>query len=183
MSEFTARLREEINKSQDRRSALTLRKISYVAATFGIGALTKISGPNSAILFLAPVIAFAFDLYIAGEDFGIKRAGGFLRRVDSGATEEEIAWEERVKTFGDPFPKIANPFLSVVTLIAASVVLWPEYRHHPLYFPWIVMNLLMVSVVWLSSHFKNKAVKEFEKSIKETDKNSGKLKGEAEQRH
>lgn len=165
MSDFSTKLREEILKSQDRRSALTLRKLSYVAATFGIGAITKISGSNSAILFLAPVMAFAFDLYIAGEDFGIKRAGGFLGRSDSEATAEEIAWETRVKLHSDPFSKFANPFLSVVSLIAAAVVLWPEYGSHALYIPWMAANLLFIAVLWLSSHFKNRAIKEFEKPL------------------
>jgi hypothetical protein len=165
MSDFTLKLRDEINKAQERRSALTLRKISYVAATFGVGALTKMNDSSTAILFLAPVMSFAFDLYIAGEDFGIKRAGGFLRRPISGTTKEEIAWEELVKEYSDPFSKVANPFLSFVTLIVASVVLWPEFNNHPLYLPWMILNLVMISVVWLSSHYKNKAVKEFEKAI------------------
>lgn len=165
MGDFASKLREEINKSQDRRSALVHKKLSYVAATFGVGALSNIYGcTTSAVLFLAPIMAFAFDLYIAGEDFGIKRAGGFLGRVDSSASEEEKIWEARVKEHGDPFSKMANPFVSYLSLCAAAVVLWPAYINHWLYLPWLAVNVFLIFALWASSHFINKALKEFGQS-------------------
>ena len=168
MSEFIAKLREEILTSQERRAALTKHKLSFVIATFGLGAITADKFETIGLLFLAPIIAFAFDLYIAGEDFGIKRAGGFLGRPDSSADVEEREWEKRVRKYGDPFSKFANPFVSIIVLISAAVLLWNQYHATNLYSLWLFVNVILIIAVWVYSHFANKAVRLFKEKIENT---------------
>lgn len=168
MKDFVEKLRDEILASQDRRSALTRQKLAYVTATFGLGAITAEKFVSTiGLLFLAPVIAFSFDLYIAGEDFGIKRAGGFLGREGSSTSDEEKEWEKRVKKYYDPFSKVANPFVSLIVLIAAAVLLWGKYHKDFLYFPWLLINAILICLLWASSHTINKKVREFEKPYDE----------------
>jgi hypothetical protein len=172
MKSFADKLREEILKSQDRRSALSRQKLAYVTATFGLGAISAEKFSTSGLLFLAPVIALSFDLYIAGEDFGIKRAGGFLGREGSSASGEEKEWEKRVKKHYDPFSKFANPFVSVIVLISAAVLLWGKYQGHFLYLPWLLINAILICLLWASSHTINKKVRDFEKPFEETKSQS-----------
>ena len=168
MADFSAKLREEILKSQERRAALTKHKLSFVIATFGIGAVTADKFQTIGLLFLAPIIAFAFDLYIAGEDFGIKRAGGFLGRPDSSADDEEREWEKRVEKYWDPFSKFANPFVSMIILISAAVLLWEQYHTSNLYSFWLLVNVVLISAVWTYSHIANKKVRFFKEKIEKT---------------
>lgn len=168
MSVFGEKLREEILKSQERRASLIIHKLSFVIATFGLGAVTAEKFQTIGLLFLAPIIAFAYDLYIAGEDFGIKRAGGFLGRPDSDADDEEREWEKRVEKYWDPFSKFANPFVSMIVLMSAAVLLWSQYHTNNLYSLWLFVNVILISVVWRYSHIANKKVRFYKEKIVET---------------
>jgi len=163
MSEFWESLRAEILAAQQRRGELTKQKFTYVIASFGLGTLSAKGLPTSGLIFIAPVIAFAFDLYMVGEDYGIKRAGAFLCKEASGSPDALKEWERWVSQFRDPFSKYAGPFLSAVVLAASASFLWKTYYGKPLFAAWGILNAIMIIGVAVSQHVLNNKVMESEK--------------------
>ncbi|ODS36313.1 hypothetical protein BEH94_02850 [Candidatus Altiarchaeales archaeon WOR_SM1_SCG] len=162
VEDFMGDLRTEIRETQERRAAYIRQKFTYVIGLLGIGNISIGNFQPLPLLYLAPLIAFAFDLYILGEDFGIKRAGGFLGRESSNASNEVKEWEKRCRENRDQFSKIACPFLSVLVLIVSIVVLWPQDKNNILYWFWIATNILILIGIWAYSYILNKKVQKFE---------------------
>ena len=62
------------------RHDFVMRKFALITTLLGSGAIAKITNPNLSIdlswlLYLAPIVAIAFDFYIQAEDYRIRRAG------------------------------------------------------------------------------------------------------------
>jgi hypothetical protein len=81
---FLRGMLEEKLKSQEQRGKLVSQKLKWVSGLFFLGSIkieTIGNGPINLVLvlYLVPVIAIIFDLYISGEDFGVKRMGTFIR--------------------------------------------------------------------------------------------------------
>lgn len=122
-SEFHRSLRAEIIQSQNRRSEFVKYKFTFVIGALGLGSLAMPGHiSTSPLLFCVPVIALAYDLYILGEDFGIKRAGAFLARSRSKASDEEKAWEKLVAENRDHFSVVAGPILSLLATTGAGLM-------------------------------------------------------------
>jgi hypothetical protein len=164
--DFIKDLRAEIRETQERRAAYVRQKFTYVVGLLGIGSISIGNLQFLSLLYLAPFIAFTFDLYILGDDFAIKRAGGFLGRDGSKAPQEEKEWEKRCRDNRDPFSKIAGPFLSVLVLIASIVVLYPQGDNNSLYWFWISVNILILIGICTYSHILNKKVQKYEITVK-----------------
>lgn len=123
-TEFVKHLREEKLAAQQTRSLYTQKKLAYVTTLFGLG-LGSISIAQfdlKPILYLIPLVATAFDLYILAEDYSVKRIGTFL----GARTREELEkeWELWVSENRDPFALIAMPILSTLLLAGAALALW-----------------------------------------------------------
>jgi len=67
------------------------------------------------------VIAIAFDLYISGEDYSVKRIGAFLGVNSSSETEKR--WEDYVHKFRDPFAPFAMPLLTIAVVIICAIII------------------------------------------------------------
>ncbi len=158
MTPFHERLRQEILESQKERGELARQKLTFVMTALGVGALSTDSFSGSNLLYLAPFIAFVFDLYIAGQDFNVKRIGGFLGSGLSGTSNPEQLWEDFVRRNRDPFARIANPLLSLLVLLASAVGIWASQGVSPLYLGWLVVNALLTAGLWYSSHLRNQRV-------------------------
>lgn len=162
-NDFPKNLRNEIIQTQERRSSLVRQKLTFVTSLLGIGSISFGGKTETSILlYLAPIIAFVFDLYILGEDFSIKRAGGFLGRKDSNTCEEEKEWEKRCRQNRDPFSQLANPLLSLLVLILSSVILFPLTGSTMTYWLWLIINIFMILDIQIYSNFLNKKVQQFE---------------------
>ena len=77
--DFINGLREEILSGQERRSKYVILKLSFIVGLFGIGSMTISSVSLNSLIYLVPLVVAIFDLYILGEDFGVKRAGRFIK--------------------------------------------------------------------------------------------------------
>lgn len=161
MASFNEDLRAEILSGQKERATLIRQKLSFVIVSFGIGSLSAEEVATNNLLYLSPIIAFAFDLYIAGEDYRVKRAGAFLAR-SSNASEDERRWQGLVARRRDPFSRIANPFVSLVVLAGAAYLLWRGSGAGALYGIWLSLNVALVVGVWLSSYVRNCRAREVE---------------------
>lgn len=155
MSDFPERLREEIVASQERRSHLVAQKFTFVIGAFGLGTLTTDAVKTWSLLFLAPIIALAFDLYTVGENFGIRRIGAFLGSELSSATVEEKRWEAFVARHRDPFSAFGGPFLSVIVLVASMILLFENHGQAIYYWAWLLLSCVMLAMVWWLSRRRN----------------------------
>ena len=143
--DFLKDLRAEIQATQSRRSAYIRHKFAFVIGLLGIGSIS-IAGPFETlwVLYLVPFVAFSFDLYIFGEDFGIKRAGAFVRKISTDAPEAEKQWEEFVNVNRDPMTKAASTILSLVVLLGAATGLFQSARDSLWYWIWTVLNVIVL---------------------------------------
>lgn len=167
MPDFRDSLRTEIIASQEERAAFVRQKFTYVIATFGAGSISSPSIPTSNLIFLAPIVAFTFDLYISGVDFGIKRAGAFLGAPGIETPPEEAHWQAWVTRRRDPFSKLAGPFLSGVVLLgslymiasgSAKAAQIPGVPSWLLLVAWSLVNCVLIAGVWFYSHRMNHLV-------------------------
>lgn len=123
---FIAHLRDEKIRAQQMRADYTMRKLAFVTALLGLGSI-NLGGAGAPgldltpLLFLVPWVSIAFDLYIMGEDFGIKRIGQFLRGISKDPVE--LQWERWVSHKRDWFAPLAMPLLTSLLLFGAALIL------------------------------------------------------------
>jgi len=141
--DFVWHLREEKLNAQQARSAYTQRKLAYGAALLGIGALSfqQLNLNLNPVLYLVPFVAAAFDLYILGEDYSVKRIGAYL---EAHSLPSEQDWERWVSANRDPFALIAMPILSTLMALGAAVIIWiASGGHVPApFWPWLIVGVL-----------------------------------------
>ena len=148
--EFVQHLRAEKLNSQASRFKYTLQKLSYATVLLGVGSLNvdlvQVSalGPINLgfLLYLVPWVALAFDLYIMGEDFSVKRFGAFLGANSPEPLERH--WEEWVSQNRDPFAPTAMPILDLLILGGAATILWLGNAAVGLWFwIWLIATALL----------------------------------------
>lgn len=151
--EFLKHLRSEKLKAQEWRTTYTFKKLAYATALLGLGSLDINIGPITAVgkvnlgllLYLAPLVALAFDLYILGEDYSVKRFGTFLGQNSRDGLERN--WEKWVSEHRDPFAPFAMPALTTLVLIGASIVIWIEgSAEGSIFWAWLVLT---ASLTWV----------------------------------
>lgn len=162
VEDFLKDMRAELRKTQDKREAFIRQKFTFVIGLLGIGSISFGDFKTSGLLYLAPFVAFAFDLYVVGEDFGVKRIGGFLGRENSIAPNEEKEWEKFVRKNRDPFSKIAGSLLSIMVLFVSIIELWDQGSKQLFYWIWILVNILILIGIWKYSRILNEKVQKFE---------------------
>lgn len=120
--DFLKHLHDEKLDTQEVRTKYVIRKLIFATALLGAG-VTKIDLINlSSLLYLVPFVTIAFDLYILGEDYSVKRIGGFLGIKSTNPIENE--WEIWVSKNRDPFAPFSMSFLTSLVTIGAAIALW-----------------------------------------------------------
>jgi hypothetical protein len=135
-----AALQEEKMKSQEHRAALVTRKLTWVTGLFALGTL-RVRGAwpveSQVLLFLVPVVSLVFDLYILGEDYGIKRIGAFVRTEM--AASATAAWERWVSDRRDRFSWSALPVSSGIILAGAAALVLRGPENRGVAIPWFLL--------------------------------------------
>ncbi len=161
--DIAGKLRAEINKSKSLRHTFILRKFAFGTALMGLGALTIKNGHYleigfSTLLYIVPLVAIAFDLYIFSEDFRIVRAGLFINSKMSGASSSEKDWEE----FINKHPNNASIFsffwvTLIYIVISAAILYWTQSETHPgLFWIWLIsVSIFELAIVLLSAYNRN----------------------------
>ena len=149
MQNFLNHIRQEKLDAQKRRYEYTKVKFLLVVGLFGIGNW-KFSDPseNYLLLYLVPFVGFAIDLYVHGENFGIRRIGFFVREI-SNYIKIERAWEYFVDNNRDKFTQIGIHIVSGIVFFSTLFLL--HFRKENLLrekFPaihntWILVNLFI----------------------------------------
>jgi 8-oxo-dGTP pyrophosphatase MutT (NUDIX family) len=125
-SEFIQHLHEEKLHTLNNRSKYVVQKLVFVTGLMGIGSLSL--GDADAVfdfgylLFLAPYVAVAFDLYILAEDYSVKRIGAFL--LATSRSDLERRWEDWVSEHRDMFALLAMPILTTIVLLGSMAIVY-----------------------------------------------------------
>jgi hypothetical protein len=162
-TEFIRHLHAEKLTAEEARTNFTLRKLTYVTALLGLGSLeidvgqvTATGALNlGALLYLAPLVALASDLYILAEDYSVKRIGAFLGKNSPDPLEH--SWEEWVAINRDQFAPFAMSGLTTLVVLAALIILIVTDSFFPLLaVPWAIVIL---AVTWWL-HLKYRRLRE-----------------------
>jgi len=143
---FLKALNDEKLEAQKRRAEFNKLKLTFIGGLFALGSVEFKNIDLALVLYIVPFISICFDLYILGEDYGIKRMGGFVRQQLP--SEVEAKWEEWIGQRRDPFATWAVPYLSVLVVVACAAVLWERQPNKIFYAIWIVVNSAAVFSVF-----------------------------------
>lgn len=120
--DFIKELRVEIENAKRSRSRFVYTKLAFVAGLLGTGVASVVKGklgpPSQYLFYLAPFVVAALDMYISSEDYGIKRAGFFIRKSPE-APQEERDWEHLCRKYR---PKRRIRMAGITIAILAFVV-------------------------------------------------------------
>lgn len=139
---FARTLREELFAFQQTRHDFRLRKLSFVAALFGLGSAHLGNLTFAPVLYLVPIVAFLFDIHILMEDHAVKRIGAFLGQQESSDASLERDWEKYVKKHPSPISAYASPSVTLLVLGGAAIMLWVGAANPLLFWFWILINLV-----------------------------------------
>jgi hypothetical protein len=138
-SEFIKRMHEEKLESQKRRAEFNIKKFLFVGALFSIGAAKLPQEIDlTLVLYIVPAISICFDLFILGEDYGIKRIGGFIR--SNCADTIDATWENWVGSQRDPFATFAVSLLTLLVLVASVAIMWSTQKGFIWFWIWLSLN-------------------------------------------
>lgn len=168
--DFLKELRGEIEATQVRRASYVKAKLAFVVSMIGAGSISIVKAETTILLYLAPFVAYIFDLYIFGEDYGIRRAGVFIEK-NKETPREELLWERTVSEFRDPFSKIAGFGSSLLVLVITASLLFKDSICQTFTW-WLVINLVILAILLLYSSYIGRKLKGF---CKEIDKQNEKI--------
>jgi hypothetical protein len=153
--EFLKALHDEKIKTQGERATYTTSKLAFVTGLFGLGSL-RINGLDFHwLLYLIPLVAVGYDLYIQAADSSIKKMGTFLRNhPQAGTGESERAWERFSAQYRDKLAQLANTLFTFVATVAAAMYI---YIQEPVkssafwigFVLWLAICLLVITWMWL----------------------------------
>jgi len=123
--EFLKALHDEKTKAQGTRATYISSKFAFITGLFGLGALKIGVVDFSWLLYLIPLVAFGYDLYIRAEDLSIKKMGAFLRSDPKAKTSEsERAWEHFSAQYRDKLAHLATTLFTLIINISAAVYIY-----------------------------------------------------------
>ena len=121
---FLETLHEEKVETQKARANYISAKFAFITGLFGLGALQIGGGNFHWLLFLIPLVAMGYDLYIRAEDLSIKKIGAFLRTDPQAQTaESEKAWERFSAQYRDKLAQLATSLFTLIIIVVAAVYL------------------------------------------------------------
>lgn len=153
---FLGELRQEILSSQNRRGELLKLKLTFISGFFGLGAIQSVEIESfklqmEYIFYIIPLIALIFDLYIMGEDFGIKRAAKFIEgRQETPKVEKD--WERSVNVRRDKFSSVAFVISSALILLICTYIIHSKNNTTSTFF-WIWLSVSSLTV-WMNVFYK-----------------------------
>lgn len=142
---FSAMWKEKL-AAQERRDALVRRKLSWITGLLAVGSLEiSCDFKTALLLYLVPPIAIVFDLYIIGENYGIKRMGVFVGIQHK--SRADAKWELWLKSRRDPFSRFALPLSTLIISVGAGAVLFSQYGHVVQLCIWSAVSLTFIIAV------------------------------------
>lgn len=153
---FLAALHEEKTRTQAERANYIASKLAFVTGLFGVGSL-RVSGTDfHYLLYLIPLVAIGYDLYVQAADSSIKKMGAFLRAHPSARTSQsERDWEEFSARYRDRYAPVANTLVTYVVTLAAAVLIYVQRPaggsgFWAVFIPWLIACLAVETYMYAS---------------------------------
>jgi hypothetical protein len=125
--EFLKALHDEKTKTQGTRAGYISSKFAFITGLFGLGALKIGEVDFHWLLYIIPLVALGYDLYIRAEDLSIKKMGAFLRSdPKAGTSESEKAWERFSAHYRDKLAHLATTLFTFIITISAAVYIYAQ---------------------------------------------------------
>ena len=157
--EFLRALHEEKIRTQNERTQLITMKLAFIAVLFGLGSVNMGIRFDIAdifwLLYIIPLVAISYDLYIMSADSRIKRIGVFLgRNPVSLAGKAEREWERFCASYRDGMAPSANMFFSAIVTLGAAAFIhtqggWTEKIMKLWFAVWLVGSLTAIIILWM----------------------------------
>ena len=168
-TEFLKHLREEKLQAQEARTQYVFKKLAYATALIGIGSIkVEIFDLDlRGILYLVPFVALVFDFYIMGQDYSVKRLGGFLGVYSSDPLEHR--WEQWVSQNRDLLAPVAMPILTTLLIIGSAITIVLSENQvadritilsNPLFWIWAIGVGVLTWAIYIFYCRKRKRVRE-----------------------
>lgn len=93
--------------------------------------------------YVIPFVALAFDLFIIGESFTMKRMTEFIRWIKSEQQDVEFSWEKFVQLNPNKFSNFGNLVITLIATIGSLLILLITHNSPASWFS------IAVNVVWL----------------------------------
>jgi drug/metabolite transporter (DMT)-like permease len=120
---FFAKLREDMFHTRGRRFQYQLAKVTSIGSLMGASALVGQNHIVALFYYIIPFVAIAFDLFILGESFTLRRLAAFIRHQKARAYDSEVEWERFVKRNADILASLANLIITVSCAVGCSLIL------------------------------------------------------------
>jgi len=130
--EFLKTIHDEKTKTQGTRATYITSKFAFITGLFGLGVLKVDKLDFHWLLYLVPLVALGYDLYIRAEDLSIKKIGAFLRSdPEAGTAPSEKAWEGFSARYRDKLAQFATSLFTFIITIAAAVYVFAHQNTEP----------------------------------------------------
>lgn len=162
--DFIKHLRDEKLKQQDKRAEYIKTKFLFVLALISVA--TSLFNSDklaenvlvlSVFLYIIPMVAFAFDLYILGGAFAIKRIKTYLAYIDN-SNNSEKDWQSFVDKYEKSF-MINNRNISTLIVLAISflAIIYLHYiKSTPILQFWISDSIMLAIEVGILLYLQKK---------------------------
>lgn len=120
---FLGLLRQEVLLHKGKRATFILGKLATVVPLLALGAVQINGLENRWLLYVLPFVALSFDVYVAAEDFRVKRVGAFLRAY-ADVPRGERDWERFVSRHRAQGMLGTTFGITALTTLGASALLW-----------------------------------------------------------
>ena len=156
--EFLQSLHHEKIATQDERAKYALGKLGFLTVYFAVSSVSLGGVDLFWLLFLVPLVAIGYDLYIRAADFSVKRIGAFLRTdPKAGVSDSEKAWEEFAAQTRDTYAPLAAPLFTAAATIAAAIYIGGKALSQTsspgwlwvFIFTWLVGSLACTAWLWI----------------------------------
>ena len=121
--EFFSKFRDDLHHTRQRRFQYQITKVTSLSSLVGIASLLVKGVPLTAFLYVIPFLAIAFDFFILGESFTLRRMANFIQTYKRDLPDAEFQWETFVRANPDKLSSIANFIITVASFLGCSVIL------------------------------------------------------------
>jgi hypothetical protein len=135
---FIQNLYAEISLHKSKRTTFILQKLAFITAIFGVASIQLFTNraqvdivvlpmQNLWILYIIPIMALAYDIYIYAEDYKVKRIGAFIRTnsiMQDTMCSGELEWQKYVEDGRrEPLATYATMMLTIILSLAAFLIM------------------------------------------------------------
>ena len=151
LDEFVHSLHQEKLNAMLERSKYARDKIVFILGILGFGALNFGTSEfnSTTILYVVPLVAIGYDLYINASDEAIKRIGAFLRTTTYSSKCEHEYEEYTTEKRGKSAP-MANVLFSLIGTFGALAIILLSQNSVPYYlFGWFLLWGVIIGAVYV----------------------------------